>query len=76
MYIEIIMVFSWNSFIVYYLDREGIFMSRLRGYFQPDLNELDLYLVKCVFEGMIFDNGLSYGMVLVFSLITFPSELT
>ena len=28
------MVFSWNSFIVYYLDREGIFKSWLRGYFQ------------------------------------------
>ena len=38
------------ALIIDYLDREDIFMSRLRGYFQPDLDELDLYLVKCFME--------------------------
>ena len=38
--------------------------------------ELDLYLVKCVSKGMIFDNGLSHGIVLGFSVIASSYELT
>ena len=64
MYIKVVMVFSWNSSIVYCLDREGIFMSRSRGYFhvsikryfQPDLiwtwplfGQVSLIMIASVF---------------------------
>ena len=63
------LTFIWSS-LAYYDCFHVLSYEHKRGI------ELDLYLVKCVFEEMIFDNGLSYGVVLVFSLITFPSELT
>ena len=67
------MVFSWNSSIVYCLDREGIFMSRSRGYFHVSIKRVfstgsDLNLT------FIWSSVLWNG--LVFSLIAFPSEST
>ena len=50
MYIETIMVFSWDSFIVYYHGREGIFMTRSRRYFH-DLIER---VFSCLDQAGIF----------------------
>ena len=64
MNIEAIMVFSWNSHITYCLDREGIFMSRSRGYFhvsikrvfstRSDLNLTFIWQVSLIITASIF----------------------
>ena len=44
MYFETIMVFSWDSFIGYYHDQKGIFMTRSRGYFHISIEEVFSWL--------------------------------